>query len=469
MKPRLITVYIWLTIAALALVCYLFPPHPIHVGGLTLRWPTLSNVLTGKEIGDKEAEPLATDSVTTELLAAGDSDTQEADTTAKTNASAMPSTSIPKTGTTSATTGIAAQQSGTLPHLSHALQSADQQTIRIVHYGDSQIEEDRITSTLRRHLQDRYGGGGVGLIPLHQTIPTLSLRQRLYIQGKQQTTQQGPKRHLVYGLKSMRLPEGDHRYGPMGQVAIMNDSLVIGSEELYLIATPLADKYAPQPHSRVQLYADSSIHMHRAADTIFLQGKGRVYGLSLEQNHGVVMDNIPMRGCIGTVFKQMDSLQLAQFYQATHTHLIILQYGGNAIPQNKQESTIRGICYGLRDQVRYLRAVAPEADIIFIGPSDMLLMNEEGVLWTNPLVPVMDNTLRSLMAREGVPYFSLYHAMGGEGSMLHWQEVGLAGSDGVHFTRSGANRAANMIWKWLEPMLEPMLESLQEPTPPDSL
>ncbi|MFT6964701.1 MAG: hypothetical protein ACJAWV_004443, partial [Flammeovirgaceae bacterium] len=48
----------------------------------------------------------------------------------------------------------------------HSLQNEiDTSLIRIVHYGDSQIEGDRITEYLRNRLQKRFGGCGVGMIP----------------------------------------------------------------------------------------------------------------------------------------------------------------------------------------------------------------------------------------------------------------------------------------------------------------
>ncbi|MBP5720975.1 MAG: hypothetical protein J6W82_07910, partial [Bacteroidales bacterium] len=46
-----------------------------------------------------------------------------------------------------------------------ALDSARSRHMRILHYGDSQLEEDRITSTIRNGLQERFGGGGPGLLP----------------------------------------------------------------------------------------------------------------------------------------------------------------------------------------------------------------------------------------------------------------------------------------------------------------
>ena len=50
--------------------------------------------------------------------------------------------------------------------------------IRIMHYGDSQIEDDRITSLLRNKLQTRFGGSGAGLVPVAQPYPyAFSMRQ----------------------------------------------------------------------------------------------------------------------------------------------------------------------------------------------------------------------------------------------------------------------------------------------------
>ena len=47
---------------------------------------------------------------------------------------------------------------------------------RIIHYGDSQIEGDRITSYLRNRLQRMYGGSGPGFIPIKQVYNQASAK-----------------------------------------------------------------------------------------------------------------------------------------------------------------------------------------------------------------------------------------------------------------------------------------------------
>jgi len=324
-----------------------------------------------------------------------------------------------------------------------SLAEADTRVVRVLHYGDSQIEEDRMTMSIREKLQSRFGGKGVGLMPLAQTIPTLTVKQELHMNGRFVNPQQGPRRFLVYSFK--RDQRADGLYGPMGQMSMMNDSLVSGSEDIMAVCHPIQTSAL---YERWRVFADSSVHYTTHGDTVQLHGRGGVYGLSQESRTGVIVDNIPMRGCIGLVFTKMDSAQLATFYREQNVQLIILQFGGNAIPFNQNPSTISAIVTGLRQQVRYLQQCAPEASILFVGPSDMLTQ-VEGEWTTYPMVPYMDKLLRKMALEENIAYFSLYRWMGGAGSMMHWQEIGLAGSDGVHFTRSGARKAGNAIGEWI--------------------
>ena len=50
-------------------------------------------------------------------------------------------------------------------HKIHDFQKGSGETLRIAFYGDSIIEGDLLTETLRARLQEEYGGHGVGLVP----------------------------------------------------------------------------------------------------------------------------------------------------------------------------------------------------------------------------------------------------------------------------------------------------------------
>ena len=472
MRPRHIAYIIWTVIAILGVVCMVVPDGGWYIGKWNLRFPTLAEALDLKEdsIADIDLEIL------------NDSLLAEADTV-----SVIPTDSLIQPDTLATQDSVPQKPQPVIPEVNvvhtdsraylaafyAALDSASSKPVRVVHYGDSQIEEDRITNILREKWQKQYGGGGVGLIPLHQTIPTRTIRQKLSINGVVQTTQKGPKRYIVYGPKSMRLTDSDD-YGVMGQVAVMDTTLVPGSDSVVLHVEPLDKKRKPHNYfNRVRVLTDSVEGYILAQDTmlnpipdtrhpllytlpdsttkceIHLQGKGNVYGVSLETPMGVIVDNIPMRGCSGNIFTKIDSVQLSDFYRESNTRLIILQFGGNMIPQTENPSTISGYVRStMRQQVRYLRTCAPEASILFIGPSDMST-NIDGEMVTYPLVPYMDRLLKKMAQEEGIAYWSMYEAMGGKGSMVRWVENGLAGSDYVHFTRAGANNIGKKLYNWL--------------------
>ena len=59
--------------------------------------------------------------------------------------------------------------------LEHA--QADHKVYRVMHYGDSQIEMDRITSVLRQRLQEMFGGSGPGMISAVKRIFSISVNQ----------------------------------------------------------------------------------------------------------------------------------------------------------------------------------------------------------------------------------------------------------------------------------------------------
>ena len=470
MRTRYIAYIIWTVIALLGVVCWVVPDGGWHIGKWNLRFPTLAQALDLEITNDKIS--ILHDSLLAEIDTLG----------------VLPTDSVVAQDTLAVQDSVEQKTQPVIPEVNvvntdaraylsafyAALDSVGSQPVRVVHYGDSQIEEDRITNVLRERWQKEYGGGGVGLIPLHQTIPTRTIRQWISINDKVQSAQGGPKRYLVYGPRSMRLTESDD-YGVMGQVAVMDSTLVKGSEDIVLHIEPIDKKRKPHNYfNRVRVWTDSVDGYILAQDTMLnptsdsrhpllytlpdscercelhLQGKGHVYGVSLETPTGVIVDNIPMRGCSGNIFTKIDSTQLSNFYRETNTRLIILQFGGNMIPQTENPSTISGYVRStLRQQVRYIRACAPKASILFVGPSDMST-NIDGQMTTYPLVPYMDKLLKKMAAEEQIAYWSMYDAMGGKDSMVRWVENGLAGSDYVHFTRAGANNIGKKLYQWIE-------------------
>ena len=112
------------------------------------------------------------------------------------------------------------------------LEAAQEQgkTYRIMHYGDSQIEMDRISSVLREKLQEHFGGSGPNMIPAIQPVATISVSQRasglsrymVYGEANRAVRASGGQRqHLVHAnlaFTSLCQSQGNlHRLGAAGQ------------------------------------------------------------------------------------------------------------------------------------------------------------------------------------------------------------------------------------------------------------
>ena len=349
--------------------------------------------------------------------------------------------------------------------LFEALEKSSEQKIRIIHYGDSQIEEDRMSNYLRTAMQDTFGGYGVGLIPAIQTVPTSSFGQKCT---------KSLKRYLVYGTQDMRMEE--RNYGPLGQTALLTDTATFSLYRLNYSKTRNNTKYfnkitilldqVKRPTSatiavkglkttKTANVGDRSITFDLPDSTtralIFMSGEALIHGFMVDGGKtGVQFDNAAMRGCSGTIFTSINSGSLKDYYTKNSVPLIIMQFGGNRVPYTKSDKAIASYCEQLTRQIKYLRTISPQSKILFIGPSDMST-NINGTMQTYPHLAKLINSLRQMCLNNDVAYWDLYGAMGGENSMTKWVNSNppLAGSDHIHFTYAGSNRASEMLWQGL--------------------
>ncbi len=114
------------------------------------------------------------------------------------------------------------------------------------------------------------------------------------------------------------------------------------------------------------------------------------------------------------------------------------------MPYFRTEKAINNYVETIAEQVRYMQRQAPDAAILFIGPSDMTT-RIQGKMQTYTWLEDVDNRLMQAVTEAGAAYWSLFKAMGGKGAMAQWVRSGLAGSDYIHFTRKGADEVGKML------------------------
>ncbi|HZY25625.1 MAG TPA: hypothetical protein VFE71_07350, partial [Bacteroidales bacterium] len=194
--------------------------------------------------------------------------------------------------------------------------------VRIIYYGDSQIEGDRITSYLRHSLRKGRGGSGPGLfLPVMPVMYTKSIWLRSSSNWKR------------YNYLSYKAGEISHRnLGPFMAICryLPDKDTAREIEKAYVKIRPssFADS-ATATYDKLRifygntagkvnisikgddnlLYSDSlkrgegyneiNCRLEGKKD-ITIEFRGRVspdiYGISIESDSGVVVDNIPQRG-----------------------------------------------------------------------------------------------------------------------------------------------------------------------------
>jgi D-alanyl-lipoteichoic acid acyltransferase DltB (MBOAT superfamily) len=349
--------------------------------------------------------------------------------------------------------------------------------IRIMYYGDSQIEGDRITSFLRKTLREQYGGSGPGIfLPLMPVMYTKSVSVKsssnwkrysyLSYRNKETDTRSlGPLmsfcRYLPSGRVSQRIEEAFVRIAPSqyadssvstygklrllyrnseGRVSIR---ISAGGKDILSDTLGRGDKTQ-------QLICD----LKNSNDVrITFSGKASpdIFGISIESDTGVVVDNIPQRGSAGLEFTMVDEKNLRENYGFLSPDLFVLHYGLNIVRNVRSEYNYYE--EGLYRQIRLLRELSPGTPVLIMSLTDMAYSESDSVKsFTN--IPDIIKAQKQAADRGGAGFWDSRQAMGGEHSIVLWagKKSPLAQKDLVHFTYPGADTLSkllvNSIFSW---------------------
>lgn len=332
--------------------------------------------------------------------------------------------------------------------------------VHLLHYGDSQIEMDRISSGFRQRLQEEFEGEGGGIVPAIQTIPSFSIRQ---------SYSGSLARYVPYGDSTQ--PRASHkRYGLMINVGQLNGQasislgtsgykqaqertkkfsrlvLIVGNNSANFSATCQSKTYSIKEAKSGVTTITWNFDTPLSRTTLNLSGTAEIYGISMEGKSGVTIDNVPLRGSSGTIFTRVDANVLAQCYKQMNVKMIIMQFGGNSVPYLKTQKGIDLYMTNIAKQIQYLQNANPDAMILFIGPSDMA-KRIDGKMQTYPYLPTVNESLKQTVLQNNAVYWDMFHVMGGENSMESWVKHSpqWAGADYIHFTEAGANQIATTL------------------------
>jgi lysophospholipase L1-like esterase len=358
--------------------------------------------------------------------------------------------------------------------------------VRILHYGDSQLEGDRITDYFRNKMQKRFGGKGPGILLPNEPAASSRIsayvsssknikKKAIYINGSKASDGKygiggsvfeiiGGNNHFKEWKEgatdsSLRIPIFSGEKQASAFIQVKNGHYGYALARKYDKTTLL---YESDEYFNINLRRDTFVEdylilpsqglaTHRwdlsakkKLKLSFTKGKfPKIYGLALDGDKGVAVDNFAMRGSSAIGFDKMDKRLYGKQLKDMNVCAILLQYGINVVPNVRSDyDYYKNI---LINQLNSIKAAHPGVSIVVIGPSDMS-QNSGGNMVSYSNIPLIRDAMKEAALATGCCFWDLYEAMGGENSMSAWVDKGLAQKDYTHFSYKGARYVGEMLY-----------------------
>jgi hypothetical protein len=346
---------------------------------------------------------------------------------------------------------------------------------RIAFLGDSMIEGDLVSQTLRYKLQQKFGGKGVGYVPL--TSNTAGFRRSIKhsFSGNWQTYS------LITGNYFQRLGLSGYVFVPASvSKNSLADSVSINAQSWVYYEPPIDSYDNLKEFYTVKLYYSPTdsfnyVNMEGTPNKYFNLGTKDVvnelilndsnaisqlklyfntasqtdlHGMSFESPSGIFVDNYSLRGNTGLPLVNLNKDILKAQNKYFNYSLIILQYGLNvAEPGSKNFAWYKD---DMVKTVYFFKECFPNADIIIMSVSDKCY-KKNGYFLTEPGIPVMVGLQQEAAKESGVIFWNLFESMGGINSMYKWVYANppLANKDFTHFNAQGAEKVGTFFYRQL--------------------
>jgi lysophospholipase L1-like esterase len=322
--------------------------------------------------------------------------------------------------------------------------------VRIAMYGDSFIEGDVFCGSLRDSLQKKFGGSGVGFVPVTSQVTgfrnTIKHKFENWKTCSLITPQDSAQRVEIGPAGFSFLPETDNwlQYKPSKQRNYRHFSWI----KLYYQNTGSAVlTYAVNDSLRESVPLEKSA---RLREWKLRYDKAKVVEFefsntdSFEATEGIYVDNFSMRGNSGIFLTRIPDQLFVDFNRYRNYKLIILQYGLNIVKDDS--SGYDAYAARMVKVVNKLKQVYPEASILLLSVSDRST-NIEGRFRTAKSIPTLRDAQRYIAKSTGVAFWDMYEAMGGENSMIQFVHAkpALAAKDYTHVNFKGGGKLAGLL------------------------
>ncbi|MBI9071440.1 MAG: hypothetical protein JEY94_07560 [Melioribacteraceae bacterium] len=339
-----------------------------------------------------------------------------------------------------------------------ALKKSKSEKIRIAHYGDSAIEGDNITSEIRKNMQKKFGGKGVGFL----AITSQDIRFR---PTTEHTFSNDWESASIFTRNSKKLPVGIngevfipkvkswveyYATGTYSSIRNFKEARLFysdgaGSELTYTFDEKSSNSEKLTGRNKItELTLDSKRSSRRVKIEFNKVKDVKLYGMSLEGGNGVYVDNFPLRGNSGVSMQNIPVGNLKEFSKMLNYKLIILYFGLNVVSDKKMK--LGWYEKEMIKVIQQLKEAFPKTSILVVSVSDKSVKKGSRFV-TNAMVPKLVKTQEKIAEETNVAFWNLYEAMGGKNAMHNWVKSTppLATKDYTHFTLKGSIKVGEML------------------------
>lgn len=324
--------------------------------------------------------------------------------------------------------------------------------VHIGFLGDSFIEGDILTTDLRKILQSKLGGCGLGFIPfadpraanrpvINQTFSGWTTYNLL---KKKSVPEHYASEFTITGYLSVPKPgarasfvarSGSNIDCKMAKILFKNR----GAAHMDLIINRADTLHYDLKHSEDLQQVSVSGNIS-TLDVLLPECEDFIgYGVVFEGPNGVSVDNLALRSHSGLNLVGTSRERNSQLGGILEFDLLVLEYGLNVMQKEVTDYTF--FANKFKNVVNYLRACFPNTAILVMSIGDVG-QNSEGVVRTAPAVRPMVAKQREVAIDCGVMFWDTFHAMGGEGVISKFVENGWASKDYTHMGFKGGRQIA---------------------------
>lgn len=355
----------------------------------------------------------------------------------------------------------------------HALQTTRNGKVRIAYFGDSMIEGDLMTQTLRQLLQSYFGGAGVGYVPITSIVSGFRQTVRSEYGGgwTDRNFKQNPQNTPLY--LSGHAFIGPSAWARFTDQTVGDSTAILQKHLLYAPDSLAGILFNQQARSLSATGSFGRTLLSTDADRrISLNGTSQtpaLFGISFESPDGIVLDNFSFRGITGIELAKLSDAMLRDIAEKQPYDLIVFQYGVNLLfrPMDKD---FRWYGRTMQPVIQKFKQAFPTADLLLVSTADRAFRYQgkySSAVGIDSLVRIQ----ASIAYQSGVAFFNQFATMGGTNSIVDWanRQPPWAGKDYVHPNGRGAAWLGEALYQAIRKEYQLYLQSRKPNQPTSSL